>query len=587
MSYWVRARLRSRPHRTPACAGPFHGLRLNMSALLIRPITGSMLLAALLAVAVALPLAASPAAASTDQLSIIQDGSFLKSPHTSIPLVRALGARVIRVFVQWSLIAPRPGASSRPPFNASNPSAYPASNWAPYDELVRTAQEQGVVVDLEITGGGPHWAEARGLPAVYRESSSFGWRPNPAMYGQFVHAVTERYDGRFTPPDATGPLPAVHFWSFWNEPNFGQDLGPQAIDGSTTPIAPALYRSLLDAGYTALQRTQPGVRNTVLIGELAATGYSLHTPGHPGKLPGVTAQTRALVFLRALYCVDDRYRPLQGSTATRYGCPATAAGTRSFRLRNPALFNATGFADHPYSSRRAPNANPAKINRDYATFPVLDRVATALDGVTGAYGSHKRLPIYNDEYGYITSPPQPAGLRYPTAQRAATELNQAEYLSYKNPRVASYAQFLLNDPPITAQHPKPGFSSGLYTSAGEAKATLSAYRLPVWLPQTTVKAGSRVEIWGGARPATFSPSATPPIPPTVEVQMQKGDDGSWTTIQTVAVSSATGYFDIRSMLPYSGRLRLAYSYPQTEPFLPTGVPGTTIYGRAVTVTVNG
>jgi hypothetical protein len=556
-----------------------------MSSLLIRLTTGSILLA--VALAVALPLAASPASASTDQLSIIQDGSFLKSPRTSMPLVRALGARVVRVFVQWSLVAPRPDASSEPHFDASNPSAYPASNWAPYDALVRTAEEQGVEVDLEITGGGPHWAEGKALPKVYREDDSFGWRPNPAMYGQFVHAVTERYDGRYIPADSTGVLPAVHFWSFWNEPNFGQDLGPQAIDGSTKPIAPALYRSLLHAGYAALQRAQPGAHNTVLIGELAATGYALHTPGHPGKLPGVTAQTRALVFLRALYCVDDRYKPLQGSTATRYGCPATPAGARSFRLRNPALFDATGFADHPYSSRRPPNANPAKINRDFATFPVLDRVAKALDGVTAAYGSRRRLPIYNDEYGYITSPPQPTGLRYPSPQRAATELNQAEFLSYKNSRVASYAQFLLDDPPITAQHPKPGFSSGLYGSTGDAKATLSAYRLPLWMPETTVKAGSRVEIWGGARPATFSQSATPAIAPTVAIQMQKSGSGVWTTIQIVKVSGATGYFDIRATLPYSGGLRLAYTYPPTEPFLPTDVGGTTIYGRTVTVTVSG
>ena len=378
--------------------------------------------------------------------------------------MRALGARVIRVFVQWSLVAPKPDATSKPRFDASNPSAYPASNWAPYDALVRTAQEQGIVVDLEITGGGPHWAEGRALPTGLPRGRQLRLAPEPGD----VRPVRARGDRALRralhAPGATGPLPAVHFWSFWNEPNFGQDLGPQAIDGSTKPIAPALYRSLLDAGYAALRQTQPDAHNTVLIGELAATGYALHAPGDPGKLPGVTAQTRALVFLRALYCVDDRYRPLQGSTATRYGCPATAAGARSFRLRNPALFDATGFADHPYSSRRAPNANPAKINRDYATFPVLDRVAKALDGVTGAYGSHKRLPIYNDEYGYITSPPQPAGLRYPTPQRAATELNQAEYLSYKNPRVASYAQFLLDDPPITAQHPKPGFSSGLYTA---------------------------------------------------------------------------------------------------------------------------
>ncbi len=558
-----------------------------MSALLIRPTTGTILLAARLAATLALSLTAASASASTGQLSIIQDETFLKSPTTSLPLVRALGARVVRVFVQWSSVAPRPEATPKPHFDASNPSAYPASKWAPYDALVRTAQEQGIEVDLEITGGGPRWAQGKNPPTVYRQNGSFGWRPDPAMYGQFVHAVTERYDGRYTPRGSTGQLPAVHFWSFWNEPNFGQDLGPQAIDGSTKPIAPALYRSLLDAGYAALHRTQPHARNTVLIGELAATGYALHAPGHPGRLPGVTAQTRALVFLRALYCVNDRYEPLQGSTAVRYGCPMTAAGARSFRLHNPALFNATGFADHPYASRRPPNANPAKINRDYATFPVLNRVAKALDGVTGAYGATRRLPIYNDEYGYITSPPQPADLRYPTPKRAAVELNQAEYLSYKNPRVASYAQFLLNDPMITAQHPKPGFSSGLYTSSGEAKATLSAYRLPVWLPETTVKAGSRTEIWGGARPATFSQSATPLVAPTVEIQMQKGGNGPWTTIQTVKVSAATGYFDVRATLPYSGNLRLTYSYPRTEPFLPTNVAGTTIDGRTVTVTVTG
>ncbi len=186
-----------------------------------------------------------------------------------------------------------------------------------------------------------------------------------------------------------------------------------------------------------------------------------------------------------------------------------------------------------------------------------------------------------------TSTATSRGLRYPTPRRAATELNQAEYLSYKNPRLASYAQFLLDDPPITAQHPKPGFSSGLYTATGEAKATLSAYRLPLWLPRTTVKPGSRVEIWGGARPAAFSNSAIPATVPTVELQAQKGGSGSWTTIQTVDVSGATGYFDIRTTLPYSGDLRLAYRYPPTEPFLPPDVPGTTIYSRTVAVTVAG
>jgi len=529
--------------------------------------------------------AVSPAFASNDQFSIIQDQSFLTSPATALPQARALGATTVRMFLQWYSIAPDPASAYEPKgFDASNPNAYPASAWAPYDTLVETAEREGIRVDLELTGGVPRWAEGSNPPTVYREDTSFGWLPSPNLYGQFVHAVTERYDGHFTPTGSTNALPAVHFWSFWNEPNFGQDLGPQTTHGSTVPVAPKLYRLLLDSAWKAIHQTQPHARNTLLVGELAATGYALHTPGDPGRLPGTTAQTRALVFLRALYCVDDRYRPLSGSTAARFGCPTTAAASRGFRSRNPALFDATGFADHPYASRRPPNANPAMINHDYATFPVLGRVATALDGVTGAYGSHKRFPIYSDEYGYITSPPQPRGLRYPSAARAATDLNQAEYLSYKNPRVASYAQFLLDDPPITPAHPKPGFSSGLYTSTGQPKATLYAYRLPLWLPKTTVGADSSAEVWGGARPATFFRSTAAA---TVAIQMRHDGAEPWTTIRTVKVSKLTGYFDIHMQLPYTGAMRLAYTYPETELFLPPDVAGTTIYGRTVNVTVSG
>jgi hypothetical protein len=535
-----------------------------------------------LAVALALVPALAPSAgASTRQVSILQDSTFVNFPASALPQARALGAHTLRVFVSWYYTSPHPGSTHRPKFNAASPGAYPKGNWSEYDNLVRTAAAEGLQVDLEITGGAPRWAEGPGAPKVYRQTPAFAWRPSAQAYGQFARAVTERYNGHFTPPGETSPLPAVHFWSFWNEPNFGQDLGPQAVNGSTKPISPARYRAMLDAGWTALHRSQPKAHNTTLIGEIAATGYALHQPGDPGKLPGISAQMRALVFVRALYCVDDRYRPLRGATARRFGCPATAAGSRAFRSHNPALFTATGFADHPYASKRPPNANPAKINSDFATFPVLKRVARALDRATGAYGSRKHFPIYNDEYGYITSPPQPKDLGYPSTAAAAGYINQAEYLSYKNPRVASYAQYLLKDPGITPKHPTPGFASGLYTQHNVPKATLFAYRLPVWLPHRTVKPGSRTEVWGGARPAPFADAGRR----TVSIQMRSKSHRTWTTIRTVTVSPKTGYFDIRMTLPYSGSLRLAYTYPTTEPFLPPDVGGSTIYGRTVKVTV--
>jgi hypothetical protein len=307
----------------------------------------------------------------------------------------------------------------------------------------------------------------------------------------------------------------------------------------------------------------------------------LRPAGHPGPLPGTTRVTAPLSFIRALYCVDAKGRRLTGAAAKLYSCPSTTAASRAFRAQNPALFGATGFAIHPYSFKQAPDASPSSVNNNYTTFPVLSRLTTALDLSTKAYQSGKRYEIYNDEFGYITRPP--AGPGYPSPATASSWLNQTEYLSYKNRRVASYDQYLINDPPSTKFNRNPGFNTGLYTASGQPKATLSAYRLPLWLPQPSVHAGARTEVWGGARPAVYAGTGSH----TVEIQMQKHGRGSWTTIQTVRTSASTGYFDIHPKLPYSGNLRLAYTYPQSQPFLPMNVAGSTIASRTVKVTVGG
>jgi hypothetical protein len=543
-----------------------------------------LLLAVALTAAGALALTASKAAASSKQITMIQDNSILSNPAAALPQVRALGASTVRVFVPWYTLAPR-GASKTAPkgFKGSNPNSYPKSKWAPYDQLVKTAKQDGITVDLELTGGSPRWASGKNppksSPGYTKDRAYFSWEPNAKLYGQFVHAVAERYSGHFKPKGSNTALPRVHFWSFWNEPNFGQDLGPQATNGSTVAVGSKMYRALLNAGWKAMQQTGHG-HDTLLFGELAAKGYAIHAAGHPGNLPGNSAQTRSLDFLRFLYCLDANYHKLRGRAATQVGCPANAAGSRRFRAQNPALFNATGFADHAYDSKEEPDANPASINANYATFPVLKRVAAALDRVTHAYGSGKRFPIYNDEFGYITSPPQRKGAGDPSPAKAAVELNQAEYLSYKNPRVAAYSQYLIADP--KPYRGKPGFSSGLYTSKGKPKPALAAFRLPLWMPRQTVHAGAKTEIWGGARPASFGSQNSRAI----QIQMQKGGKGSWTTVQTVTPAAKTGYFDVHTKLPYSGKLRLAYTYPQTT-LLPGSVPGTTIFGRTVTVKVTG
>ncbi len=157
---------------------------------------------------------------------------------------------------------------------------------------------------------------------------------------------------------------------------------------------------------------------------------------------------------------------------------------------------------------------------------------------------------------------------YPSPVQAAIYLNESEYLSYRNPRVASYAQYLLNDP---AKLKNTGlFASGLYTDRGAAKPALTAYRMPVWLPKQRVKKGQSALIWGGARPAPAGYAATKA---RQQVQVQQRQGGAWQTIATVTVSRTTGYSTTYYRFTRSGSVRLAFSYPSTGFALPVGVAG--------------
>ncbi|MBV9817997.1 MAG: hypothetical protein JOZ07_06550, partial [Solirubrobacterales bacterium] len=468
------------------------------------------------AVLAAAGLAAVPQAsvAKTSQTVIIQDGQDLSNPNGTLAQFRALGATTVRVIVPWSSIAPKPNSTKKPSFNATDPNAYPKSNWGPYDGIVRAAQKYNLQVDFTVTGGAPVWAEGKNIPKAGTQDKFFAWEPNDQDYGQFMQAVGTRYDGSFTPSGTTTPLPAVRFWVIFNEPNFGEDLGPQAIDDSRVLIAPMLYRGLIDAGWSALQKNHRG--QTILWGDFAARGFYLsYGPrgrGAPQGYPGNYGQTRPGYFLRYLYCVGGNYRRLTGSAAKSVGCP-TSGSAAAFRKAHPALFSATGVGVHPYPLNGTP-VNDGRV-KDYATFPELGSFAGNLDRSVRAWGSGKKFGIYDDEYGYITNPPNrqlvsnpPTSGRHPylSASTAAYYINWAEYLSWRNPRIQSYMQYLLRDPGANAGA-YAGFASGLENANGTHKATYDAFRLPVYMPKTSIRRGSKATVWGAARPAPFQSGA--------------------------------------------------------------------------------
>jgi hypothetical protein len=491
-------------------------------------------------------------------VSIFEAGpQLLANPAGTLDTMRSLGVDVVKVFIPWNGIAPDPTAATEPAgFDGSDPAAYPAVNWAPYDAIVRDASARGIGVDLTLAEPPPTWATGPGAPDFHHQLV-VQWRPSDADFGAFVRAVGTRYSGRYTPAGAGSPLPRVSMWSIWNEPNYGPELAPQAIDHWQIPVSPELYRGLVDAAWGALDGTGHG-HDTILIGELAPRGIE--------KVQGMVP----LRFVRALYCLGQTLQPLRGAAALARGCPPTAAGSARFKTENPGLFEASGFSDHPYPQGDAAPNYVTPGEPDYADFASLPKLIATLDSAQHAYGSTHRFDIWSTEFGYNTNPPR----EYEASPAVASGLlNWSEYLTWRNPRIRSYDQYQLLDPPTT-----PGgsaFDTGLEFSDGEPKAVYAAYRMPIWLPVTSFSSGQAVEVWGCVRPARAAGLETHAVQ-YARIQFAKAGSTRFGTLATVKLTDPYGYFDVARKFPGSGRVRLSWSYPH----------GATIHSRAVSVTAH-
>jgi hypothetical protein len=196
--------------------------------------------------------------------------------------------------------------------------------------------------------------------------------------------------------------------------------------------------------------------------------------------------------------------------------------------------------------------------------------------------------VYSTEYGYQTSPPKPSYSKKDKAfnvslATAADYINWAEYISYKNPQIASYDQYLLYDPASTKLNNFDPYASGLITWNGHDKPTFNAFRLPLYLPKTTASSSSQqLEVWGDARPAHFASLDTGGTRQTVEVQFEPKGSSTFANVATETITNNEGYFDTHLAFQNSGTLRLAYTYPATDMLL---APGSTVVSRSVAVTV--
>jgi hypothetical protein len=463
-------------------------------------------------------------------------------PSPMLDELHTLGVDSVHVYMHWSDIAPSPASRQRPSFNAADPAAYPASGWTTYDAVARGVAARGMTLYLDLVPPVPRWASGPGAP---RPASQTEWRPSAPDFGQFVRAVGARYSGHYVPAGGSRPLPRVRFWSIWNEPNLGIELAPETVPPSTVEVAAGLYRGLVDSAWSGLHATGHA-QDTILIGEVAPAGVTV------GTGPGLFQAMAPLRFLRALYCVDASYHPLTGTAASQRGCPTTSAASAGFAAAHPGLFHASGFADHPYS-QGLPPSQPTPGEPDYAELGEIGKVGQTLDTLQRVYGSHTVFPIYSTEFGYQTHPPdtEPGTVSQPVA---ADYLNWSEYLTWLNPRLRTYDQYLMNDAPLG------NFATGLKSSAGVPKPSYAAFRMPIYLPVTSTARGHALVVWGCVRPAPNAARSSH-RPQRVRIRFQASAGGAFRTVATVPITNPHGYFEVPEKFPASGTVQLAWTYP--------------------------
>ena len=368
----------------------------------------SLLLAA--AVLVAATFASTASATRSLQLGITDSGSaYYSNPDVFYPVLGSLHAQVLRVQLYWGGGLGVVGVRPKDPTDPTDPSY----DWSRYDRIVLRAADQGVEILFSVFGT-PAWANGGDLPTHAPK--------HPIDLQNFAYAAATRYSGSFERSDGT-ILPRVRLWSAWNEPNLPIGLVPQwkKVKGKWTIQSALDYAKICNA-------VVRGVHGTLVAGQRVACGDT--APRGNNAPMSSRPTTSPIAFLRAM----------------------KRAGAKGFEA----------YAHHPYPSN--PNETPTTrpTSPTAVTFGNLDVLTKE---VTRLYG---RKPLWLDEYGYQTNPPD-HGLGVSPAKQAKY-LTESVALARANPRVTMLLWFLVRDDPRLS-----GWQSGLETARGVRKPAFAAF----------------------------------------------------------------------------------------------------------------
>jgi hypothetical protein len=174
-------------------------------------------------------------------VAAIQDDVLTTAPLDSIPtridMVKQTKAKVTRIDILWSKVAPTQ------PANPTNPND-PAYDWTRLDAIF-TGLTAANITPIVSTYSTPDWA-VQGRNTAH-ETAYNPNAPRPTQFAEFMQAVATRYNGFFIPPGATAPLPRVRHFEIWNEPNL------KNFFRVNTRSTVAAYAKLVQAAYPKIK----------------------------------------------------------------------------------------------------------------------------------------------------------------------------------------------------------------------------------------------------------------------------------------------------------------------------------------------
>jgi hypothetical protein len=362
--------------------------------------------------------------------------------------------------------------TARPPNDATarNPS-WTGYNWTALDGTINDITAAGLTPVVDIISAPTWWETAR---PTGNTSLAGTYKPDPAAFGRFMRAASQRYAGR------------VRFWQIWNEPNLPEFLNPQWTKTASgfKPASPSWYKQMLNAAYSEIKSANSGA--TVITAGTAPFGE----PKAGGK------RMPAARFVRELFCVTGRSHP-------------KAKNCR----KTPARFDI--LAHHPY-----PIGPPGRhaINPDDVVIPDFDKLKKPLAAAlkAGNVFPRRKKQIWATEMSWDSSPPDPGGIE---ATRQARYAAGAMYVLWRQ-GVSALIWWNLRDEPEGKSY-NSSLQSGVFfrgaTVAQDiAKPSYTAFRFPF-----TAYGSKRGALAWGIAPSSGS------------IQLQRMKGSSWVTIRSI------------------------------------------------------